>query len=269
MSPSKKSAKQQPPKKKQPPLPKRVDFKTWRARFERILVPRTPEGKALSCWLTQEATYLTSLGETERAQRDSLLESLYLMTRPKLASDFEKKKHESAVGQLRELLLMVESTVKAIKGCGSQLVPKDGHPPLDMSELLLHLEESAFIMKGALSYYLNRPHMHSADALSYCVAFISGVIDAGVDEPGAIGLAKVAMRAHGYDEEELGRFSVASQRAGTPRKRRNNVIDTFFNAGNSYLEQERKHKNIPGFNPAHYRQKKDHLRKTFLKIKPD
>jgi len=232
------------------------------------MVPRTPEGEALRCWLTERAAYYSSFGETERAQRDSLLDEVYRLTRPKLASEDERKKHESAAKKLRELLPMVDSTVKALKVCGSQVFPKDGTPPITMSELLLHLEESAFIIRGSL-LYLDRPHMRSADVLSHCLIFISMVMNCGVVEVDALGLARLAMKAHGFSEDELGIFSKDSKQSGTPRKRRKDVINNYFDVVESYLEQYRKHNNIPDFNPAHYRQKKDQVRKKSPRIPAD
>jgi len=225
------------------------------------MVPRTPEGEALRCWLTERAAYYSSFGETERAQRDSLLDEVYRLTRPKLASEDERKKHESAARKLRELLPMVDSTVKALKVCGSEVFPKDGTPPITMSELLLHLEESAFIIKGSL-LYLDRPHMRSADVLSYSLTFVTMVMNCGVVEADALGLARLAMKAHGFTDDELGVFSDDSRKVGTPRKRRKDVISHYFDVVESYLEQYRKHNNIPEFNPAQYRQKKDHVRKN-------
>ena len=89
MNPSKKSP------KKHNPLPKLVDFKTWKNKMLPYLRSPGPEGEALHRWLEKKEAHLTSVGNTAGAQRDSLLEELYQMTRPRFFSDAERTKHVS------------------------------------------------------------------------------------------------------------------------------------------------------------------------------
>ena len=115
--------------------------------------------------------------------------------------------------------------------------------------------------------------------------FLSELDDFGVAEADALGLARLAMKAHGFTEAELEKFSRDSQKLGTPRKRKKQYFSNLYDVvesylalyrkhknlpeAKSYLAQYRKHKNIPEFNPAHYRQKINYLRKNPSSIIPD
>ena len=250
MNPSNKTS------KKQLRLPPRVDFRTWKDQFDRTLRPSSPEGKAFKCWMAQKVDYYSFLGVTERAERDSLVQEIFEMTCPPMASDAEAKKHRAAVTKVKELLPMLNSTIGSLKACGPQVAPKDGSAPPTLSDLSLHLEESAFKINIAL-LYLDWPYMRSADVLSYCWPFISSLVSSGITEPDAVCLAEVAMKAHGFTQDEIEVLSKKSQRAGTIRKRREKGINNFFDTGESAMQRIRQHKDLPEINLAKYRKKNE------------
>jgi len=226
-------------------------------------------GQAWDRWLEKQAEFYKSFGDTERAQRDSLFELAYLMTRPQLASDVEKKKHDYAATKLGELLPLMESALGAIKACGSQVVPEDGTPALDLSELSRNLEDSAFHIQEALRF-LVKPRGRSANALSHCVMFLSDLGSCKVTEKDALALTRLLMKAHGFQEDDLiilsgfsrKSFSIDSisrepKRTGTAHKRVQALISSKFDMVESLLESRRIHKKEPPFNPALYKQKQD------------
>jgi hypothetical protein len=165
MSPSKKSA------KKHYPLPLRVDFNTWKTRVRRSLTPNSREAKALKCWFEKEAAICAKIGKPEGATRDSLLESVYIWTRPQLASEAEREKHESVAHRLKNLQLAIESALGAIRACNSEVLPEGSMLPLDLSELTSNLEETTFHIRCAL-LFLDQPYERSGKVISYCWMFI-------------------------------------------------------------------------------------------------
>lgn len=250
MSPSKKSA------KKQRPLPPQVDFETWLQQLARCIAPRSREATTLQGWAERRAAYYTFLGETEQASAESLLKHVFVMTRPQLTSGVEKKKHEAVARQLKGLLPELVSALGAIKACNSLVVPEDGIPPLDLSQITVHLEEAAPLIRGAL-LHLDRPYRRSGDVLSHCWLFIGELENSTTSEMDALSLCRLLMKAHGFSDDELEVFSKRSREAGTVRKRRHAAGNKLFDTVEAYLELMRKHKNIPPFNPALYRQKKN------------
>jgi hypothetical protein len=233
MSPSKKSA------RKQSSLPDRVDFATWKQNVARLLAIKSPAGEAFLRWLQKKMDFARKIGNVEGAEMDALLESAYHMTRPQLASESEKKRHDFAALKVGELLPVIESTIGALKATGSMLVPKDGTPPYTFSALQQHLEAAAIEVKSAL-LYLERPYMREADALNHCIMFISELSGYRVPEEDALSLGRVLMKAHGFSDEDLEDFSKRSVETGKVRKRRRDYVKNWFKAGLSALETHQK-----------------------------
>lgn len=160
------------------------------------------------------------------------------------------------VAALRALAPKLRSTAGAIKVCGKHVVPADGTPELDLSELLFHLDKSSVLTEGAL-LFLDRKRVRSADVLSHCAVFLSTLSDCGVAEPAALALTRTIMGAHGYTNDELKLLSPKSGRLGTPRKRKKDVISTYFDVAQSFLELKRKIENRPPFNAKLFRRRLD------------
>lgn len=236
--------------KTQHPLPVTVDFETWKARLAPYLrSPATRAGQALLRWLETKAAYLTSVGNTDGAQRDSLLEELYQMTRPRFFSDAERKKHVSVTKNLTTLLPEIEAAIGALNAC-SRVVPLYGiaSRTLSLSKLSRNLEEAALYGRRAL-IFLDRRNQRSEDALSHCMWFLAELRSYKIPEPKAVALGRVIMMAHGFSENDLARFTVSSQKDGTPRKARRKmflddikVVDSVFELrrahGDKYLQKE-------------------------------
>jgi hypothetical protein len=244
------------PAKKQHPLPQRADFKTWKDSLDQSLKSGSPERQALDRWLEAQAEFYRSLGETERAHRDSLFEVAYLMTRPQLGSDAEKRKHQFVATKLKELLPVVESTLGTIKACGSGVLPEDGTPAIHLSDLSGSLEDSAFYIQEALKF-LARPYGRSADVLGHCLVLLLQLKEDQVPERNALALTRLLMRAHGFPNDELDVFSLKTHETGTARKRRRDILGKYFHMIESNLDSRRIHKKEPPFNPALYKQKED------------
>jgi len=236
--------------KKQHPLPKLVNFPTWKIRFTKSVKRNHDESQALDCWIDKTAEYLRLIGDMEGATRDSLYEKLYRMTRPHFSSTSERKAHETAILKLRELLPAVQITIGALQACGSQLSPnsKDGMPPFGISKLIASLEQQADYLKGALLYF-DRGNMPSADALSYCLPFLIDVRGCKVSVIKALALGRLAMKAHGFSDMEC--FDDARKGPAGPRMRK--LVREYMHVLTSILETDRK----KPFDPARYLKKKD------------
>jgi hypothetical protein len=251
MSPIKKSA------RKMHRMPPRVDFATWRTRLKRSLSPRSREAKALESWLEREAAINKSMEKTEAATRESPLETVYLWTRPQLASEAERAQHASVAPMLKDLRPAIEGVLGAIKACSSEVLPEGGLLPIGLCELASNLEEVAFHIRTAL-IFLDRPYRRSGDALSYCWMFIQQLQQCcDVSEMDAISLCRLIMKAHGFLDDELEIFSKMSHDAGTVRKRIRKEIKSIFDASDSAQELYRKVKNLGPFDRTSYMGKQD------------
>ena len=227
--------------KKQHPLPKLVDFKTWKNKVVPYLRSPGPEGKVLHRWLEEKAAALTSVGNTDEAQRDSLLEELYEMTRPRFFSDAERKKHVLVTKSLTTLLPEIEGAIGALNAC-SRVVPLYGivSRSLSLSKLSRNLEEAAFYGRRAL-IFLDQRYQRSEDALSHCMWFLAELKSYKISEPKAVALGWMIMKAHGFLEGDLIRLSTDSQKFGTPQKARRKMIRDYVKVVDSVLELHRAH----------------------------
>jgi hypothetical protein len=246
MSPSKKAA------KKQHALPPRRDFETWQLLLKRSLAPRSREAKALARWCNKEA----AIGCPQGAIRESPLETVYLWTRPQLASEGERKKHESVAQTLKDLRPAIEAALEAIKACNSEVLPEGDLLPIDTSELASNLEAAVLHIRSAL-IFLDRPYRRSGDVLSYCWMFIQQLQRCKVSEMDALSLCRVLMKAHGFLENELEVFSKRSRDAGTVRKRILKEMKNIFDVSDSVRELYRKVKNVGPFDRTSYMDEQD------------
>ena len=222
--------------KKQPPELTSVDFKTWKTKVVPYLRSPGPEGQALHRWLEKHAADLTSVGNTDGAQRDLLLERLYHMTSPRRVSEGERKKHEAVTASLTTLLPKIKSALEALDVC-SRVVPIYGFPPqtIALTKLSGNLEEAAFYIERA-RLFLDYSYQSPEDAISHCLYFIGEMRSYKVPEPKVVALCQVIMRAHGFADDELVKFSINSQRDGTPRKASRKMIAKFGKVLNSVFE---------------------------------
>jgi len=154
---------------------------------------------------------------------------------------------------LEKLLSQIEETVKELSKFNSSIVPEDGGPPITLSRLLPSLEDAEFQIRSMLMF-LARRSARSADALSYCLFFLSELCGGELLEisENDLKLVRVIMKAHGFSDNDLidGKLVKASWKNRTIQKR----IDTFFgeytNVINSQLELDEKRSNKPSFDPT-------------------
>jgi len=242
--------------KKQHPLPDRVDFKVWKSRVVPHLRSPTCEGQTLHRWMEKQAEYLIAIGDMDGAEEDSLLECVYNMTRPPLASEPDRKRNEFAAAKLENLLPQIESTIGALRAAGSQVVSEGGIPSVDVARLLPSLQEASIQIRGAL-IFLAQPYARSADALSYCLVFLNqlrGDNNSEIDKK-HIDLVRVIMGAHGFSDDDLraGNISRDSLKRRTIHKRIDAVLRQHFALVESHLEMSREQRNEPPFDPTFWK----------------
>lgn len=160
--------------KKPQVLPAPVEFAKWKLELEKSSSPRSLAAKALQCWIERQASYRAKIGDSDGATKDSILESIYLGTRPQVVPEVDRRNQEFAANKIRSLSDETKTAIRALKACNLNIVPKDGTLHLDFTKLLCALEESSHHIQVAL-LYLDRPYMRSPDALSYCAWFISAL----------------------------------------------------------------------------------------------
>lgn len=245
-------SKQSAPKRSS--LPDRVDFSTWKQNVARFFAIKSPAGEAFLCWLQKKMDHARFIGDVEGAEMDSLLESAYHMTRPQLASQSEKKRHDFAVLKIGELLPVLEDTVRVLKATDSKLVPKDGSPAHTLTALQHHLEEAAIEIKSTLLVF-ERKYMREADALNHCIMFLTELNNYKIPEADALALGRVLMKAHGFSDDDLEDFSKRSVETGKVRKRRSDFVNNWFTTMQSSLEMRQKHSNQPPIDLTKYRPK--------------
>jgi hypothetical protein len=161
------------------------------------------------------------------------------MTIPRRVSEGERKKHEAVTASLTTLLPKIKSTLEALNVC-SRVVPIYGFPPqtIALTKLSRNLEEAAFYIERA-RLFLDHSYQRSEDAMSHCLYFIGEMRSYKVPEPKVVALCQVIMRAHGFVDDDLVRFSVNSQRFGTPRKASRKMINEFVKVLISVFELHR------------------------------
>jgi hypothetical protein len=212
MSPSRKTT------KNQHPLPPPVDFETWKAKLALLLKHRSPELDALGLWIQHHSAYFAQIGHSELTSTDALLEGVFKLTQPELASEHERYKHEYAATKIRELLPEIESAIGALKATGSSIVPRDGIPGRLFHPLQRSLEDAANQIRWALIIF-DRPYMRSADIISHCISFLASIYLCEVRELDSLALTSLLMKAHGFSDEQLEVFDKRSVESGKIRKR--------------------------------------------------
>jgi hypothetical protein len=227
--------------KKQQETPKPVDFKTWKLQLEKFYRPTSIEGRALKCWMERKAADLTAIGGREDSQRDSLLEYAYRMTCPTFLSKDEREQRNSVTTTLTALLKQINKTRKVLNSYSQVMFPggTPRHNPT-LSKLSRNLEDATFYARHAL-IFPGQSYQRKADALSHCLSFLVELREYKISEPKAVKLGRLMMKAHGFSDDELIRFSIDSQRDGTPRKAKRKMILDFVKVMDSISELNRMH----------------------------
>jgi hypothetical protein len=247
------------PAKKKYPLPPQVDFDTWKARIARRLKPGTSELNTLYRWVEHHSAYFVQIGHSELSSTDALLEAVFELTQPEIASEHERRKHDFAATKIRGLLPEIEATIGALKATGSNIVPKGGTYGRRFNNLQRSLEKAASEIRWAL-IITDRPYVRSADVLSHCILFLASFDGCGVSEPDALALTSLLMKAYGFSDEELEVFGKRSVETGTIRKRKKaflKVSSEIRNAQDNFRESHGKRQSdlsgvfdFPWRNPA-------------------
>ena len=196
-----------------------VKYPVWLERVQKRITSRSSEATALNNWVASLAGRPSADGKPHT--RDTILEELYMLTKPGFTSEAEMMRHESIAKQLSNLVPEIEAVLRAIRATGNIVVAAHRNERFPLTSLAESLDTALVQAKRAL-IHVTKNRARVADGNTHCLLLFIGLKNRGTPEQDAVDLALVLMQAHGYEVNALNLLSAESVYAGSLRRRAEN-----------------------------------------------
>jgi hypothetical protein len=195
------------------------DFATWCKRFDERLQVDSDAWKAFCHWKRQTEDYHRLFMEWTDSDT---LQQLHERTLPEVFSDADWKRNRYTAKALSDLALHLHAVNHHLRTVNNKIILRG--VSLKLSDMLQNAEKGTNDVLKLLSDPLTR----EPDVIDQALGLLI-VLD-GVPEKEAFALVKVAMRAHGYSDDDLVMFDIEQRRAGLVRKRLKSFTERFTTA---------------------------------------
>lgn len=238
-------ARKQPNKAKnsksaKPKIPPRLDFPVWRKGFDQRLGDGQPSWRALQRWTESIESFRRSRKKMcesnpllarhvrpyDTDSRTEALKTLYRETCPLISEPSSaRRKHVKFIrSALGKLAAQAESFTKVLRSKDINIEADGEAFSVDLTPIAEVFERAACDSRYVLAL-LRRPYTRDVNLVRQCVNLYIRLIDnVGATDPEAVGLLKIALLAHGYDEGHLKQFA---PRTSTLAKHAKKVTDAF------------------------------------------
>lgn len=183
-----------------------ADFATWLETLLPYVTQDGPARNALIVWMAHRKYAALEIGNTEDAETESLMRSLYELTKPIKASAEELEQQELAIKAICNLSDVLNNTIEAMKATTLEIIPKDGIARFDLSLLLKHLQKTAYEVDSAVRMF-TRKNLQDATAVTHSVLLLNELHACGVLLREAVELCRVVLKCHGLRDHELHNLS--------------------------------------------------------------
>jgi hypothetical protein len=201
--------------------PPKVDFKTWKKKFDGLLRVKTDAWLAVEALLCREEAWLEqSLSKPVPDRRTARLNYVYNMTS---CSEFPKnilKEDEYTRKKLDEVTSEIEAFMAHIEKREAHVLSTDGLLVMDMSPVFKSFKMAALASRNVLAC-LQPPYARLRKVTDDCLSFLINLNNLDIPEKQAFALCKLALIAHGFKDTDLEEFTDEKIFSGNVRKRRN------------------------------------------------
>jgi hypothetical protein len=201
----------------EPKIPARLDFPVWRKRFDQRLGAKEPSWRALQKWTKRIESFRWSTKKMYESNpllarhfhpdgTDSRTEALQTLYRETLISEpsSARQKHVKFIrSALGELAAQAESFTKVLRSKDINIEADGGLFSVDLSPIAEVFERAACDSRYVLAL-LRQRYARDVNLVRQCVPLYIRLIDnVRATDPEAVGLLKIALLAHGYNEGHL------------------------------------------------------------------